>query len=75
MFLHGAIDRFHCTYFCHRKRSSRRRSVRTKKEVKAVRKRIRRNPVRKRNILSWEMKISRRTMSSILKYDLRLADL
>ena len=49
------------------------RSVRTKKAIRAVRKRDRRNHVRKQKILSRSVKIVPRTISCILKYDLRLA--
>ena len=82
MFVYRAINRYNETSsVCDRKRSnqiksfrsSRPRSVRTKKVVKAVRERIRRNPVRKQKILSREMKIAPRTMSRILKDDLGLA--
>ena len=71
MFVYRAINRCNETSsVCDRKRSGRPRSVRTKKVVKAVRERIRRNPVRKQKILSREMKIAPRTMSRILKDDL-----
>lgn len=74
MFVYRAINRYNETSsVCDRKRSGRPRSVRTKKLVKAVRERIRRNPVRKQKILSREMKIAPRTMSRILKDDLGLA--
>jgi transposase len=74
MFVYRAINRYNETSsVCDRKRSGRPRSVRTKKVVKAVRERIRRNPVRKQKILSREMKIAPRTMSRILKDDLGLA--
>lgn len=74
IFVFRAINRYNETSsVCDRKRSGRPRSVRTKKVVKAVRERIRRNPVRKQKILSREMKIAPRTMSRILKDDLGLA--
>lgn len=49
MFVYRAINRYNETSsVCDRKRSGRPRSVRTKKAVKAVRERIRRNPESKR---------------------------
>ncbi|XP_045462489.1 uncharacterized protein LOC123672444 isoform X2 [Harmonia axyridis] len=53
-----------------RVRTGRPRVVRTKKNIKAVRERIRRNPVRKQKVMAREMKISARSMSRILRDDL-----
>ncbi|KAL1463846.1 hypothetical protein WDU94_015547 [Cyamophila willieti] len=55
-----------------RPRSGRPREVRKRSVIKAVRSRIRRNPLRKQNILSREMKIPVRTMSRIITQDLGL---
>lgn len=56
-----------------RPRSGRPRDSRTPAVIKAVAERIRRNPLRKQKILSREMKIPPRTISRIIKQDLKLA--
>lgn len=55
-----------------RPKSGRKRTVRTKKLIKAVRERIRRNPERSANKLASDMGKSRTTMQRILKEDLQL---
>lgn len=55
-----------------RVRTGRPRVVRTKETIKAVRERIRRNPARKQKIMAREMKISTRSMSRILRDDLKM---
>lgn len=55
-----------------RPRSGRPRTIRTKKVVEAVRHRILRNPLRKQKVMAREMKIPKRTMSRIVKEDLKL---
>lgn len=55
-----------------RPRSGRPRSVRTPRAVKAVQNRIYRNPLRKQQIMSREMNISKVSISRIIKYDLGL---
>ncbi|CAH2092028.1 unnamed protein product [Euphydryas editha] len=54
------------------KRSGWPHAVRTTKAA-AVKVRIRRNPIRKQKILSREMEIPTRTLSRIIKQDLKLA--
>ena len=69
--MYWAVDRYNGTSSVYdRKRSGRPRSVRTKKAIKAIWERIRRNPVRKQKILSREMTIAPRNMSRILKDNL-----
>ena len=58
--------------FDDRQRSVRPRSVRTEKAVKALRERIRRNPLRKQKVLSREMDISPRSIPRLIKDDLGL---
>lgn len=53
-------------------RSGRPRTSRNSAVVKAVREKIRRNPLRKQKIMAREMKIPTRTMSRIIKQDLGL---
>lgn len=73
MFVYRAIERFNDTSgVSDRERSGRPRTTRTPQAVKAVRERIRRNPLRKQKILSREMKIPQRTISRIIKSDLGL---
>lgn len=73
MFVYRTIDRFLGTSSVDdNKRSGRPRTVRTAQAVNAVRARIRRNPLRKQKILSREMKIKPRTLSRIIKDDLKL---
>jgi len=48
--------------------------VHTPQVTNAVRLRINRNPVRKQNIMAWEMDIASRTMSHIMKQDLGLSN-
>lgn len=55
-----------------RPRAGRPRTTRTPAAIKAVRERIRRNPIRKQKIMAREMKISPRSMSRIIKEDLKL---
>lgn len=55
-----------------RARSGRPRETRTPEVIKAVRERIRRNPLRKQKIMAREMKVPPRTMSRIIKQDLGL---
>lgn len=55
-----------------RPRSGRPRQTRTPAAIKAVAERIRRNPLRKQKIMAREMKIPPRTMSRIIKQDLKL---
>lgn len=50
------------------------RQAQTKATVKSVAERIRGNPLRKQDILTREMKIPPRTISRIIKEDLRLAN-
>jgi len=55
-----------------RPRSGRPRTVRSKMIIKAVRSRIRRNPLRKQKVIVRDMNISLRRVSRILRDDLRL---
>ena len=64
MFVYRAIDRYNEASACGRKRPNRPRSVRTKKAIKAVSEKIRRNPDWKQKILPPER---------IWKDDLKLA--
>ena len=50
------------------------RMVHTPLVINAVRSRINRNPVRKPNIMAQEMDIAPRTMSRIIKQDLKLSN-
>lgn len=73
MFVYRTINRYNNTSSVEdQKRSGRPRAVRTTKAVNAVKARIRRNPIRKQKILSREMKIPARTLSRIIKQDLKL---
>ena len=73
MFVWRTIDRFTATQSIKdRPRSGRKRSVRTKNTIKAVENRIRRNPLRKQKIMR-EMGISPRSMSRIIKHDLKMS--
>lgn len=70
-FVFRAIRRFDETQsFCDRERSGRPRDIRTPAAIKAVESRIRRNPLRKQQIMAREMSISTRSMSRIIKSDL-----
>ncbi|KAJ8962938.1 hypothetical protein NQ314_005655 [Rhamnusium bicolor] len=72
MFVYRAIKRYdELSGIQDRERSGRPRTVRTP-NVKAVRKRLRRNPLRKEKILSREMNVSTRTMSRIVRDDLNM---
>lgn len=55
-----------------RKKPGRPRNVRTKQLVKVVRERIRRNPCRSSYKLAQDLAVSRKTIRSVLKDDLRL---
>lgn len=73
LFVYRTIKRYNDTGdVVDRARSGRPRVVRTKETIKAVRERIRRNPVRKQKVMAREMKISPRSMSRILREDLNL---
>ena len=73
MFVYRAINRYRDTStVTDQQRSGRPRTVRTPQKVKAVEARIRRNPLRKQKIMSREMRISQRSMSRIIKHDLKL---
>lgn len=73
MFVYRAIKLFDDTGDVKdRQRTGRARTVRTAEAIKAVKARIRRNPVRKQKILSREMGISQISMSRIIKQDLGL---
>lgn len=73
-FVYRTIKRFsEMSSIDDRPRSGRPRDSRTPAAIKAVGERIRRNPLRKQKILSREMKIPPRTMSRIIKQDLKLA--
>jgi hypothetical protein len=72
-FIYRTINRYNETSSVEDKsRSGRPRTSRTPSAIKAVAERIRRNPLRKQKIMSLEMKISKRTMSRIIKDDLML---
>lgn len=72
-FVYRTIQRFNETGdVLDRPRTGRPRTARSKQIVEAVRSRIRRNPIRKQTILAREMKIAPRTVSRILRDDLRL---
>lgn len=63
MFLYQAVDRYNKTSsISDRKRFGLSRNIRMKKAIKAVRERIQKNPVRKQNIVSREMKIGPKTV-------------
>lgn len=73
MFVYRAIKRYDELLGTEdRGRSGRPRTVRTPSVVKAVRERIRRNPLRIQKIMSRELDISRRTMSRIIRDDLSM---
>lgn len=73
MFVYRAIKRYEELGGVQDKaRSGRPRTVRTPNVVKAVRERIRRNPLRKQQILARELTVSTRTMSRIVKDDLHM---
>lgn len=73
MFVYRTIERYDETQGVEdRPRSGRPRSVRTPNAIKAVAARIRRNPLRKQKIMSREMEISTRSMSRLIKSDLKM---
>ncbi|CAH2091706.1 unnamed protein product [Euphydryas editha] len=73
MFVYRTINRNNNTWSVEdQKRSGRPRAVRTTKPVNAVKVRIHQNPIRNQKILSREMKIPARTLSRIIKQDLKL---
>lgn len=72
-FVYRCINRFNEVCSVDDKpRSGRPRVVRTKRAINAVKERIRRNPLRKQKIMAREMHIPPRTISRILKEDLKL---
>lgn len=72
-FIYRTIQRYNASESIEdRPRSGRPRSVRTPNAIKAVKARIRRNPVRHQTVMAREMAISRRSMSRILRDDLGL---
>lgn len=72
-FVYRTIKRFtEMSSIDDRPRSGRPRNSRTPAAIKAVAERIRRNPLRKQKIMSREMKIPPRTMSRIIRQDLKL---
>lgn len=72
-FISRTIERFKKTGSSRiRPKPGRKPSVRVKKIIKNVRERIRRNPAQSASKLAKVMKISRRTMSRILRHDLGL---
>lgn len=73
MFVYRAINRFvESSQLEDRPRSGRPRVARTSAVVKAVRERIRRNPLRKQKIMSRELDISTRSMSRLIRDDLNM---
>lgn len=73
MFINRAIKRYNeLSGVQDRVRSGRPRSVRTPETIKAVRERIRRNPLRKQKILSRELNISNRSMCRLVRDDLSM---
>lgn len=73
MFVYRAIARFgELSGVEDRPKSGRPRVVRTSAVVKAVRERIRRNPLRKQKIMSKELDISTRSMSRLIRDDLHM---
>lgn len=73
LFVYRTIQRYRETGdVVDRVRSGRPRSIRTKKTIKAVREKLRRNPVRKQKVMARDMKISTRSMSRILRDDLKV---
>lgn len=72
-FVYRCIQRFNeASSVDDRPRNGRPRTTRTPAAVKAVSARIRRNPLRKQKIMAREMNIPKRTMSRIIKEDLKL---
>lgn len=61
-----------CGLWEDRPRSGKPRTARTPNTVKAVQARIQRNPLRKQKIMALEMNVSARSMSRMLKQDLKL---
>lgn len=60
-FIYRTIERYNETFsVSDRKKSGRPRTVRTPKIIKAVKERIRRNPLRKQKILARGLKISKK---------------
>lgn len=73
MFVYRCINLFEETGdIKDRQRSGRPRTVRTPQAIKAVKARIKRNPLRKQKIMAREMKIHPKSMSRIIKKDLGL---
>lgn len=73
MFVYRTINRFNKeNTITDRQRSGRPRTVRTSAVIKAVRERIRRNPLRKQKIMAREVQISTRSMSRLITKDLKM---
>ena len=72
-FFYRAIKRFceHSTIGA-RARLGRQRSSRTPEVIKAMRERIRRNPLRKQKMMSRQLNVSTGTMSQIIRDDLHM---
>jgi len=71
LFVYRTIKRYQDTGKVNdRVRSDRPRVVRTKEKIKAVRERIRRNPVRKQKVMAREMNLSSRSLCRIIRDDL-----
>ena len=72
-FVHRTVKRYNTTGTIKiKQKTGRKRSVRTKRLVKLVRDKIRRNPERSARCLAQDHNISRTTMRRVLKHDLKL---